>query len=148
MVAWLPRARGADSEDSIHRGGVGATGDGGLGLESHYGASIWAQTDMTALKEFCDAKIEFPTHCLERSGASETAVKFVMTLLVAQPHARASAEEARQNGWLLEQEQQVSPLIMDHMIAVTDTQAIIEPPRVVRSESITALFLGATPPFR
>lgn len=105
------------------------------GLDTIPDPSISPQTDITALKEFCDAKVEFPAQCLRQSGASEAAVEFVMTLLVANPHARLSASEARQSRWLLEQEQEeVADRAVSDNIPPTDGPAATEVDLTVFSE--------------
>lgn len=58
------------------------------------------ETDMSAVKAFCEGLTEFPTECLRRSGVSCTAIEFVKTLLVAEPGKRVTGKEALQSEWV------------------------------------------------
>lgn len=58
------------------------------------------RTDFTNFKSFCDGKTEFPLYSLRRSGASDSAVQFLKTLLVADPKCRPLAKEALLSKWL------------------------------------------------
>lgn len=56
--------------------------------------------DFAGFKSFCDGTTEFPLDSLRRSGASDTAVLFLKTLLVADPKCRPLAKEALLSKWL------------------------------------------------
>lgn len=67
--------------------------------------SIEPQTDMYAVKSFCDGKAEFPTDILRRSRVSETAIEFLKAVLVANPESRATAKGALGSAWIVREEE-------------------------------------------
>lgn len=58
------------------------------------------QTDLFALKSFCDSRTKLPTESLRQSGANDEAVEFLKSLLVANPISRAAAKEALESAWI------------------------------------------------
>lgn len=58
------------------------------------------QQDYTTLKNFCCKEIEFPIDLLVRSGASDAAIEFLKTVLVADPNIRPRARQALLSNWL------------------------------------------------
>lgn len=65
------------------------------------------QTDVGALKEFCDGLTEFPSDGMRRSGVSDAAEECVRSMLVVIPKFRVAAKDALQSAWLLEQDDPV-----------------------------------------
>lgn len=63
---------------------------------------LMSETDMNALKSFCDGAAQFPVLSLERAGVDEAAIEFVKMLLVANPGLRAAAKDALQSRWVCE----------------------------------------------
>lgn len=77
------------------------------GLDTDF-ADEMPQQDLLGLKAFCDGTSDFPTEVLRLSGASDGAVQFVKSLLVASPGSRAAAVMALQSQWLRQDEDRVS----------------------------------------
>lgn len=62
------------------------------------------QTDMDAVRSFCDGKTEFPTNVLKESGVSDDAIGFMKAILVANPESRAEAKGALDSPWFIGEE--------------------------------------------
>lgn len=67
------------------------------------------QTDLFALKSFCNNITDLPTDSLRLSGANDEAVAFLKCLLVADPISRLAAKEALQAAWMLQEDLEWTP---------------------------------------
>lgn len=76
------------------------SGFSGLTLDGEPEDGMMPETDLNAVKAFCDGTTEFPTERLRRSGVSGTAIEYVKILLVAEPRLRATGKEALQSAWV------------------------------------------------
>lgn len=75
--------------------------DSQLSLASEPDDAQMPQTDVIALKAFCDGSIAFPTDRMRRSGVSDAAEECVKSMLVVIPKFRVTAQDALQSEWLL-----------------------------------------------
>lgn len=57
-------------------------------------------TDIYLLSEFCKGIVAFPRETLEAAGVSESGMRFIQKLLVADPKSRMSAVDAVRDGWI------------------------------------------------
>lgn len=87
------------------------------------------RTDFAGFKSFCDGTTEFPLDSLQRSGANDTAVRFLKTLLVADPKCRPLAKDALLSKWL-PQRAGTTSLDGDRVVAPVRrvTEGMIDPP--------------------
>lgn len=76
------------------------SGFSGFTLDNESEDKMIPETDLDALKAFCDGMTELSTDCLRLSGVSHAAIEFVKTVLVAKPEMRATGKEALQSEWL------------------------------------------------
>lgn len=114
------------------------------------------RTDFTSFKSFCDGKTELPLDSLRRSGASDTAVQFLKTLLVADPKCRPPAKEALLSKWLprgadtrsLAGDRAAAPVrrVAEGMIATPTTASAINRRPGQNLESATSGFQSRMPP--
>lgn len=106
----------------------------GLTLDSDFEIDQTPQTDMKALSSFCDGTSELPCASLRQSCASETAIAFLKTVLIADPQSRVTAENALHCAWLMEQGDsamsigQVRSSIERMAVVPTAATEIYEPP--------------------
>lgn len=77
-----------------------------LSAESHYSGVAPMRgafpVDTFLLSEFCKGNMAFPTVSLRKTETSQTVIKFVQKLLVADPKSRMTAADGLGNPWMLE----------------------------------------------
>lgn len=78
------------------------SGVAALTLDDEWDDELMPETDMNALKSFCDGAAQFPTLSLVCAGVDEAAIEFVKMLLVANPEFRAAAKDALKSRWVCE----------------------------------------------
>lgn len=80
------------------------------GIDSGYVTSI--EVDIGLLSDYCRKSQPFPTESLLTHKASEDAIDFVKSMMVANPRGRVSAAEALNSRWLTSTESAAEVLVL------------------------------------
>lgn len=72
------------------------------GESTYYSMDVSSSIDGELLLDYCAGRVPFPDANLNAHGASDTAIDFVKSLMVADPTKRISATDALQSAWLAE----------------------------------------------